>query len=312
MATRKTFGRPSADIDLDLDEGTEWESPITGKTYVFKLIKVHSSKIPTSVTVSSLNPRNQQHLSLADVSDLYPLIKAEKGNTFPVRAVGTKDELTILEGSRRSYCVSKIEDAYLNVLLTPEMDLKDQAHIATIADIYRKPTTIDVALHIEKEGLQDKSHQQIADMLKISKTTAFNAKKILSIPQELYSLFPGLSYITVRFLTSLKGKEDELGEIINACSAFTEHMTPDELEQHNSGTLLNSDIYTKAAKAVEKEITEYIKKPSKQFELPPSYAPLASVKGVKIATNASGEVKLTLSKELAEGKAEQLRAILES
>lgn len=308
--TKKTFGRPSADIDLNLDDGLDWVSPITGKTYTFKLVSIKGDQIQTAATISPYNSRSQDQLSLADVSDIYPSIELDKTNTHPIRAVGSKSNFCILEGSRRSFCVSKVENATLMVLLTPKMDEEDQRHIATISDIYRNPTTIDIALQIKKHELMDVSLGKIAKTLKISKTSAFNAKKIVSIPEEIYSLFPGVSYIKIRFLISLKGKEEELKSILPSCSPYTSYLTEDELELHNAGVLLDEDVYSKATAKVENEITEHFKKPKAAVNLPKSYIALSQVEGLKVSVNASGAVNLTLSKELAEDKAEQIKQIL--
>lgn len=311
MTSKKTFGRPSADIELNLEEDAlEWVSPLTGKSYVFKLVEINSSQIKQCAHPSPYNHRSNEFLTLADVSDILPTIKENKCNSQPIRAVGTKYNFNVLEGLRRTYCVSTIKDAMLKVLLTPIMDDVDQKHLASVADIYRKPTTIDIALKIKKHELTNKSLSKVAEALNISKTSAFNAKNIIDIPSSLYLLFPGLSYIKTRFLISLKNREDELKEIIPSCTHFSEFLQENERAKHINGELLDEAVYKKVSEKVENEIKEYLLKTPKPVELLDGYSALSTIDGVKVTADKNGNIKLTMSKAIAKGKADLLRAIL--
>ncbi|MBH0017903.1 hypothetical protein [Pseudoalteromonas sp. NGC95] len=314
MKAKKTFGRPSADIEINLDEdGVTWESPITGKLYTFKMVEINSSTIGESTKPSPYNHRSQEFLTRADVSDILPSIKENRCNTQPIRAVGTKKSMVILEGTRRTYCVSLLNSGVLKVLLTPEMDLVDQEHIATIADEYRKPTVIDLSLQINELGLLDESVRKIAEKLKIAKTSAQYAKDFAILPTRLFKLFPGLSFIKTRFLISLKHNETLLNEALEICNDFTAYLSPENLEKHNNHELLDDKAYADASRKVEKEILQYTEAATKTKRvLPDAYNALNSIEGIKASTDGKGTLKLNISKEKAENLIEQLRAVLEA
>tara|TARA_R110002051_G_scaffold133198_2_gene206636 strand:- start:4529 stop:5473 length:945 start_codon:yes stop_codon:yes gene_type:complete len=313
MKTKKTFGRPSADIEINLDDdGITWVSPITGKSYTFKMVEVNSSTIGESTKTSPYNHRSQDFLSRADVSDILPSIKENNCNTKPIRAVGTKKSMVILEGTRRTYCVSLLNSGVLNVLLTPEMDLIDQEHIATIADEYRKPTVIDLSLQINVLDLLNESVRKIAEKLKIPKTSAQYAKDFAVLPPKLFKLFPGLSFITMGFLKALKNKETLLNEALEVCSDFTAYLSPEDLEKHKNKELLDDKVYADTSRKVEKEILEYTSAATKTpTVLPDAYNELNKIEGIKVSTDKKGTLKLNISKEKAVDIIKQLKAVLE-
>ncbi|WP_111979407.1 hypothetical protein [Algibacillus agarilyticus] len=174
----------------------------SGNEYEFRLISIPSENVSQVVKKSEFNQRSNEHLTLASVNDIYPGIKDNLSNKEPVKAYGTANGLTLLEGTRRSFCVSHIPGAKLKVWLTASMEAVDEKWFASTADSYDKPTTVDIAMSLKKMN-SDMKITEIMEHYSISKGTSQNAKDISKMSYDVISLFPAIKYIPIRFLLSL-------------------------------------------------------------------------------------------------------------
>lgn len=188
-------------------------SPSGKGGYQFRLVKVKSEIVNQVIHKSDYNRRSAAHLTKAAVNDILPSIRELKRNIEPAKAIGTVDNMVLLEGMRRSFAVSLVEDAYFYVWLTDSIAKEDERILVKSADEYQKPTTVDLALSIK--SMQDKgdsqalSVRQYAEHFGVSTGTAQNAIAITKIPDQVFKLFPAVKYISIRFLLTLVNVESE-------------------------------------------------------------------------------------------------------
>lgn len=309
--------RPSADVELNIDEdeGIVIAGPVTGKKYRFTLVSIPSSAISRSASTSTYNGRSTQHHSLASVSDIYPEIKKDKKNSNPIKAYGTKANFKIFEGTRRAYAVSLLEDGHLDILLTPTMDEDDAKAFSQRSDKYSKPTTVDLAFKIKELALEGLSIRALAQELDCSKSTAENAKKILTLEESIFKLFPALRFIDVRFLLNLvKIRNENVDKFTSAISnveGFKAFLTEEQLKKYDNNEVIDEALFSKVTATVQAHILKALteKQPT---SLPEQFEVLNEIKGLKVKVNNKGQLTLTLDKALADLKGAEIASLLGS
>ena len=268
------------------------QGPATGKEYTFKMVKVPSQEIANKVKKSRFNRRSSEFFTLASVNDIFDTIKDHKRNSNPAKAIGTADSMVLIEGMKRSFAVSQLPDGELYVWVTSEMDEEDEKAFVVTADIHGVPTTTDLALSIKRQQEEnDKSFKidEIMEQFGVSRGTAHHALSISALPSQLFTLFPAIKYIGVRFLVDLT-KQDEQ-KVLEACSKLaTEYGSWDE------GFLLDEDKCKNASLEIQNRVLEITinKKPVKHEipeELANEWTGIKS-KGIKTKIMKSGKLAL--------------------
>jgi len=309
--------RPSADDDLLIeDEGVVITGPVTGKSYTFKMVTIPSKDIKACSKVSEYNGRSTRHLSLASVSDIYPEIKRDKRNQHPIKAYGSKHAFNVIEGTRRTHAVSLLDDGTLYMLLTPNMDEDDVKALSQSSDKYSKPTTFDLAFKIKELNLDEQSIRSIAAELDCSKGTADNAKKILTLGESIFDLFPALKFIDLRFVLNLVNIRNEdptqFDNCISQLDDFKQFLTESELKQYDDNDVLDESVYVKASSAMKSLILAKVTAPKTAPALPKEYESIKQQDGVKAKMNNKGQLVLTIDESVLSNKGSDLVKLLSS
>lgn len=187
----------------------KWTSTATGKVYNFTLQEMRSEEIKVRLAKSIYNLRDEVHLNgVTCVADILPSIKEAGKNTVPGYVVGNlKGKGKILSGLRRSHAVSLCEKAIFVFWHVEEMDIQDQLALANEADKQEKPSAADRVLSLRKRE-QAVNHtvddEVLAKEWSVSERYIREIRRFMeSVPDELYSLFPALQYISYSFLQKI-------------------------------------------------------------------------------------------------------------
>lgn len=197
-----------------------WVSPTTGEPILVKEARVKSNDVLKQVTKCIYNKRAFDRLTPSAVNDIFPSISASKRNSTPVLAVKLANgQFEIITGMRRSYAVSLCDDAELVIHYTDSMSDEDKQLLADTSDTYDKPSILDFGFSLipYKELLgASYSVRQAAKAFGVNKSYVHDAERAASLPDQLFSLFPGLGFISRTFLRSVAGLNASNDEIIKA------------------------------------------------------------------------------------------------
>ncbi|WP_016956485.1 hypothetical protein [Catenovulum agarivorans] len=228
------------------------EGPATGKEYTFRMVKVPSQDISQKVKKSRFNRRSSEFFTLASVNDIFDTIKEHKRNSNPAKAVGSAENMVLIEGMKRSFAVSQLTDGELYVWVTAEMDEEDEKAFVVTADIHGVPTTTDLALSIKKQQEDSSVSFKVDDVMNqfsVSRGTAHHALTISALPSSLFKLFPAIKYIGVRFLVALT-------KLDQTCLLAASESLKEKYGQWDSDFLLNEEQCKAIALKIQNEVME--------------------------------------------------------
>jgi hypothetical protein len=303
--------------------------PSSNREVEFEMLLIDSKDINDVSYKSKYNRRSSSHLTKHSVIDLYGAIELEKMNTVPAYGCRNSDgKIEILAGLRRAYTVSLIPDSKLMILVATNLSEEEKMAVAFRSDEYKKPSNVDVAYSVlnyvkgsneEAEKQSVKNGKSVKLGLSIDEAlfdklhAVFDRSRgylnehllFAQYPDELYSLFPDVSYISYRFLRSLLAYR-EGDQIFNAISGI-EPITVEDSD-------LSENIKAKTVltqKAILKAISETEKKPVSVADTLMDFVNAEVKNGVKVTAGKSA-LTIKLDKKLMDDpnfKAEFLQLI---
>jgi hypothetical protein len=289
--------------------------PSSNREVEFELEYIESKDINEICFKSKYNRRSFLHLSKHSVLDLFGPIELEKMNTTPALGCRTSDgKIEILAGLRRSFTVSLIPDAKLAILVAKNLSEDEKMAVAFRSDEYKKPSHVDIAYSIlnfvkqsnkeaeeksAKEGKTIELGLSIGDALFDKLYAVFGKSRgyisehlqFSQYPDELYSLFPDVSFIEYRFLRNLLvyRKDNQILNIIREIDTIN-------VEESD----LSDDIKDKTVatqKAILKAASELSKKPVLVPDTLQDFVEAPIKDGVKVTTGKSA-LTIKLDKKL--------------
>ena len=200
----RAIGRIADDIDLDGDEITI-QGPITKKTYTINEVMLSGDELV--LRKSKFNQRKLEYLSMSSVNDIYQDIVNLKRNTTPILAVGTQRDFRIISGLRRAFCIANSKNTTAVIHLLAEIDPADEQALAISSDLHQKPTPLDKALSLierdDFEQLMAMPVRELGKMLGVSKSQAAILKNAVSVPFDVYNLFPNIKFIEISLINEI-------------------------------------------------------------------------------------------------------------
>lgn len=255
MSKKRAIGRIGDDINLDDDELTIL-GPITKKSYSISEIMLDGAELV--IKKSKFNQRKLEYLSMSSMNDIYPDIVRLKRNTTPILAVGSKSDFRIISGLRRAFCVANSSDAKAVIHLLSDIDPADEEALAISSDLHQKPTALDKALSLNErddfEQLMAMPVRELGKILGVSKSQAAILKNAVSVPEQIYTLFPNIKFIEITLIGQIaKFGLDTLVEASKQVKPFSEHLSDEQLAEHEIAALPD-EIYIEAYKKVKADL----------------------------------------------------------
>jgi Ni,Fe-hydrogenase maturation factor len=300
--TTKSYVSPRSSSMGKLQRSSQGESykqvsPTGNDDIIYKLVYLPSNKIKSVIEKSEFNKRSWEYLNPLAVDDISESILNDKTNTNPVKAHGTIDNMVLMEGLRRTYVLSQIDDGKLAVWLTSHVSKEDEAIIVARSDQYKEPTTVDLAITLfafkKNNPQQDLSVRGTAKLFDVSQTTAQNAISLGELHKKYFDLFPTLSevplVISMNFATALSElsttqKTDIIDKLVGVDKLATEKVRKVMLNE------LKGQIKSEIAKL----------SPGKKAK-PMTNSLFTNMKlseGVNVVASKDGKITIKLSKDV--------------
>jgi hypothetical protein len=291
-------------------------SPITGKPLAYSLEYLPGGReLFDRLHKSIYNQRSAdpQHLTRADVNDIFDEIKATNGNTFEVVGVrthaGSSERIELLAGLRRTFCCSLLPESQLYIKVFESLSDAEKRHYAVTSDQYTKPNPINrgFSLIALENALKDQgkpaSTKALAEIYGISTGSVSEYKNYArQLPEALYALFPGLSFIEVRFLRSMLAYADA-PNLADVLASF-------EPVQADFDQAVDSNALKQACQQLQKQILAALEQ--KEPVAHCSWRDVKAKKGFKVKVNNKGEISLKFTEgSVAEADLQQLLALVE-
>ena len=267
-------------------------SPITGEPLSYTLEYLPGGpQLFTTLYKSVYNQRSAaaEHLTRADVNDIFDDIKATKGNTFEVLGVRDGDKIELLAGLRRTFCCSLLADSQLQIKIFANLNDAEKRHYAIASDQYTQPNAVNrgfalIALEasLKAQG-KDASTKELAKIYGISTGSVSEYKSYAqALPKGLYALFPGLSFIEVRFLRRMLSYKErpELAELL---ATFTPVVIA-----HNE--VIDDKKLITSCQALQKQILSGLKDTVTPIES--EWRSLAVKPGFRVKVNDKGKINI--------------------
>lgn len=292
-------------------------SPIRpGVELSFKMRIIKSDDILKTTYKSPYNLRSADHLSIGAVLDILPEIRKDKRNTHPAfGSVDSSGKVEVLAGMRRRKAVSLTENGEFYILVCEELNEQEKAHFALTSDEYEKPSLLDLGFTLielkqrkAEQGIEI-NYDELASMYKVSTGKVSEAINFAQLPSELFSLFPSLANISVRFLRSMK-KHHKAGE--GNFRATLNKAIESGMRVAVSGED-NQDSIKAKCKQLEIDFLESLSHKDSPIKPTSKWSDFNAVSGVKVALAKNGKIKIELDdKKLSKEKLNKIYKLLES
>ena len=290
-------------------------SPVTGQPLSYNLEYLDGGPALFDKLFKSIyNQRSADtnHLTRADVNDIFDDIKAANGNTFEV--VGVKGEgensgkIELLAGLRRAFTCSLLPGSKLYIKVFDSLTDAEKIHFAISSDQYNKPNPINrgFSLLALEQALKDQgkpsSTRDLAQIYGISTGSVSEYKNYAKqLPPALFTLFPGLGFIEVRFLRSMLAHKDhpDLATVLANCDPVIA-----DFEQGS-----DEKTVKQACQNLQRNILKQLKSDPEPVQC--RWRDVKAGKGFKVKVDAQGKVTLSFSEStVAPDKLEQLLALV--
>lgn len=211
----------------------------------FELRVVGQGDIENECYLSLYNTRSYKNLTKAAVSDILPSIQLQKRNAIPAVGAYCNDKIEVLAGGRRMYSVCETPGAQFYILVAKNVSDADKKFLANTSDTYNQPSILDVGYKVleiqnskKREDGENYTYRDIADMLDISVGRAQEAATFAKYPDHLVSGFPGLRFISYKWLRKMKAYSDSFeqkkAEIIETYSGDIEISDMQDAEKYSA------------------------------------------------------------------------------
>lgn len=275
-----TEGNPEVEVNTSLNSKHEvcyLPSVKRDVPYQGKVMYLTQEEIQQKCRPSKFNTRSAEHISMADVLDIYPSIAESKVNKKAAVGMVRGDYISIAEGLRRMFCISTgPADSVFKVEVYSDVDWEDELAHARVADIYSKPGPLDEGEKFnalieqskeEAKRLNDRTKvltkAKVAKMYEVSEGMVTETTNFTKIPKYIIDCLPGYRFVTYKWLR----------EVYKLRERFDDEMVKQKLKQlrDQNSTVVYDDLGAaeEASKVIRSQILKVLstkQQPAKQTE----------------------------------------------
>ncbi|HGB6405985.1 TPA: ParB family protein [Salmonella enterica subsp. enterica serovar Oranienburg] len=212
---RKTIGRQlnsqATAEDLSSTERTQYFTLKTGRKVKFSFVSVPASEVSDKTFVNQdINGRDQSALTKESLKEIINTIRSQQ--FFPCIGVRNGEQIEILDGSRRRAAAIHVHGA-LDVMVTADkLNAGEARQLAKEIQTAKEHNIREIGLRLLKLKESGMSQKDIAQSEGLSAAKVTRALQAASVPQELISLFPVQSELSLSDYKTLAEIDSHLAD----------------------------------------------------------------------------------------------------
>ncbi|HFW4713118.1 TPA: ParB family protein [Salmonella enterica subsp. enterica serovar Virchow] len=212
---RKTIGRQlnsqATAEDLSSTERTQYFTLKSGRKVKFSFVSVPASEVSGKTFVNQdINGRDQSALTKESLKEIINTIRSQQ--FFPCIGVRNGEQIEILDGSRRRAAAIHVHSA-LDVMVTADkLNAGEARQLAKEIQTAKEHNIREIGLRLLKLKESGMSQKDIAQSEGLSAAKVTRALQAASVPQELISLFPVQSELSLSDYKTLAEIDSHLAD----------------------------------------------------------------------------------------------------
>lgn len=212
---RKTIGRQlnsqATAEDLSSTERTQYFTLKSGRKVKFSFVSVPASEVSGKTFVNQdINGRDQSALTKESLKEIINTIRSQQ--FFPCIGVRNGEQIEILDGSRRRAAAIHVHCA-LDVMVTADkLNAGEARQLAKEIQTAKEHNIREIGLRLLKLKESGMSQKDIAQSEGLSAAKVTRALQAASVPQELISLFPVQSELSLSDYKTLAEIDSHLAD----------------------------------------------------------------------------------------------------